>query len=127
MEVLPALELILSSVNSITFLAPAAVLVVALTSLSKRFVPGVSASVQALSWQVAVWVVWTILVEYGFDVEQFGETSTAIATIITMIAGGVTSQAVATPWFYNKAVSHNAPTLSYRRTDPRDRAYKEAA
>lgn len=110
-----ALALILSAVNDITFLPAAAAIVVALTSITKRYIPNIRSEVLALLWQVAAWVLWVVVKEVGFDMNQFDLFVTAFATILTGVVGGIASQAIGTPWLYNKARNLNAPMLSYER------------
>lgn len=110
-----ALALILSAVNDITFLPVMALLVVALTSISKRYILNVRSEVLALFWQVLGWALWVAAKEFGFDMNQFATFVTAFATILTAITGGIASQAIGTPWLYNKARNLNAPMLSYER------------
>ena len=110
-----ALALILSAVNDITFLPAMAAIVVMLTSISKRYILNVRSEILALFWQVLGWVLWVVVKEFRFDMNQFDLFITAFATILTGVVGAVASQAIATPWLYNKARTLNAPMLSYER------------
>lgn len=109
-----ALDLLIKAIANITFVPIAALLVVALTGIFKRFLPAsVPAGLIVLVLQVITWVLWMLALHFGYGA-QFESAVQLFTTIATIVAGLVGSTVIASA-VHNLAAENKVPLVGYKR------------
>lgn len=104
-----ALQLLISLITDVSFLPVAVPLVLLLTSIAKKYIP-INPVLIALTFQVAVWVVWAALVHFKVDPAVFDNGIKFVTAILTTLSG-FTASTYLGQRAYRSAENHDVPLI----------------